>query len=61
VSGLKSGHDSLFDHLIGPGEYCGRNSKPERFRGYDIHSKREQRGSFERKIAGICPVQNLVE
>src|ERR1700731_3671953 len=51
----------LFDHLVGGGEQCGRNFKPERLRGLYVDGELESRRLFERQVGGLRAFENAVD
>src|SRR6478752_7516349 len=51
----------LFDHLVGSGEQCGRNFKPERLRGLYVDGELESRRLFERQVGGLRALENAVD
>src|ERR1700737_4462532 len=51
-------NEVLFDHLVGGGEQCGRNFKPERLRGLYVDGELESRRLFERQVGGLRAFEN---
>ena len=51
---------SSFDHLVGAGEERGARCKPERLRGLEVDNKLEFRGLLDGEVAGLCPLEYLV-
>src|SRR6476619_6183026 len=54
-------NEVLFDHLVGGGEQCGRNFKPERLRGLYVDGELESRRLFERQVGGLRALENAVD
>src|SRR5262249_54192487 len=49
---------SLFDHLVGEREHCGRNFKVQSFRGLEIDDQLEFGGLHDRKVARPLTFEN---
>src|SRR5262249_25049268 len=49
---------SLFDHLVGASEQRSRNVEVERLRGFEVDRNPEARRLLERKVSGLCPLED---
>src|SRR5215510_10467453 len=49
------------DHLVGAGEQRRWNFEAQRLRGCQIDDEIELRRLLDRKVARLCPAQNLVD
>ena len=52
--------DALFDHLVGAGTHRWRHGEAKLFSGLEIDDEFELGRFFDRDIAGLGPMQNLV-
>src|SRR5262245_55201939 len=54
-------NESLSDHVISAGENRRWNRYTKRLCGLEVDKKLKFRGLFNRKIGGLCPLQDLVD
>ena len=51
----------LFDHLVGACEERGRHGQAKRLGGLEIDHEFEFGGLLDRKIGGLCPLEDLID
>ena len=50
----------LFDHLIGTGDQCRRNSEAESCRCLETDDKFDLRRLLDRQVCGLCSLQDFI-
>jgi hypothetical protein len=57
---LRNKTAALFDHLVGAGEYCGRNFETECFSGFAVDNKFVLHGRLDPQVSGLFPFENAI-